>query len=437
MAVTNIWNILNLRESPFFQDPLDPSTGGHYPLRLFVGRKREAEHILRGLGSAPHSRHAVQGPPGVGKTTLVQYVKAAAAESGWLAESEAIPVTSAATAEDLLLKVLGSVHDALGARDETLLNLDAMQDVRQLLDVERARSYSVTASLVGAGGVGGGGAPHRFTGPGALAVQPARLLRDLSAIAHDHLQAPGILIHLDNLENVAEPDQARAAQIIRDLRDSALMHAGFHYILVGTDDAIRTIISSQEQLRSVFSNPGSLQPLGESELHELLERRYEYLAVSGERPHGIAVTREAVGRLYRLFQGNLRGTLHGLDEAAKVLVGRGEDPMAPMDFQRMAPVLRAIYQAKLQSDLTQTQAEHLRRIAAHDVDASLTQAEAGRRLGLNATSTSTLFSDLQRKGYLVETSTLPTGRRGRPRQQYVLTGPTRLALDAAATETNP
>jgi hypothetical protein len=149
MAVTNIWNILNLRESPFFQDPLDPSTGGHYPVRLFVGRKREADHILRGLGGAPHSRHAVQGPPGVGKTTLVQYVKAAAAESGWLAESEAIPVTSAATAEDLLLKVLGSVHDALGARDKTLLNLDAMQDVRQLLDVERARSYSVTASLAG------------------------------------------------------------------------------------------------------------------------------------------------------------------------------------------------------------------------------------------------------------------------------------------------
>lgn len=98
MAVTNIWNILNLRESPFFQDPLDPSTGGHYPVRLFVGRKREADHILRGLGGAPHSRHAVQGPPGVGKTTLVQYVKAAAAESGWLAESEAIPVTSAAPA---------------------------------------------------------------------------------------------------------------------------------------------------------------------------------------------------------------------------------------------------------------------------------------------------------------------------------------------------
>jgi predicted ArsR family transcriptional regulator len=103
----------------------------------------------------------------------------------------------------------------------------------------------------------------------------------------------------------------------------------------------------------------------------------------------------------------------------------------------MAPVLRTIYQAKLQSDLTQTQAEHLRRIASHNVDASLTQAEAGRMLGLNSTSTSTLFSDLQRKGYLVETSTLPTGRRGRPRQQYVLTGPSRLALDAAATETAP
>ena len=55
MGVTNIWNVLNLRESPFFQDPLDPD-GGRYPIELFVGRRHEAELVLRGIGGAPHSR---------------------------------------------------------------------------------------------------------------------------------------------------------------------------------------------------------------------------------------------------------------------------------------------------------------------------------------------------------------------------------------------
>lgn len=429
MGVTNIWNLLNLRESPFFQDPLDPSTGGHYPIELFVGRRNEAEYILRGMGGAPHSRHAVQGLPGVGKTTLVQYVKAEAAADGWLSESEAIAVTSASTADELLLKILATVHDTLAARDETLLNLPPMRDVRQLLELERSRSFNFSLSLPGAGGIGAGTGPQRFTGPGALGIQPQRLLRQLSTIAHDHLQAPGIIIHLNNLENISEADQERAAQVVRDLRDTALMYPGFHYLLVGTDDAIRTIVAGQEQLRSVFSNPGSLQPLGEAELHEMLERRYDYLRASRERPYAAPVTREAVTALYALFLGDLRGTLHALDEAAKVLIGRGEDPVAPMDLGRMRPVLHALYRRRLEMDLTPGQLEHLSRIAARGAT-TVTQAEVAEATGLNSTATSTLVSELQRRGYLIETAASPTGRRGRPRQRYVLAGPGRLAFGA-------
>lgn len=428
MRVTNIWHILNLRESPFFQDPLDPVTGAHYPIDLFVGRQREAEHILRGLGSAPHSRHAIQGEPGVGKTTLVQYIKARVAEDGWLSEADPIAVTSAATADELLLRILAFVHDTLAARDETLLNLKPMQDVRHLLDLERARSLNLSVSLPTLGGAGVGAGPQRFTGPGALTVQPVRLLRDLSDIASRHLQAPGILIHLNNLKNIAEPDQERAARVVRDLRDNGLMYPGFHFLLVGTNEAIRTIVAGQEQLRSVFSNPGPLAPLAAGEFHRLLEMRYDHLRLSPDRPWSRPVTERAADAIYELFRGNLRGTLHALDEAAKVLIGRGEEPAAPMDLDRMGPVLHALYQSKLRADLTSGQIEQLRRIAEPGLDALVTQAETAKRLGLSSAATSVLFSEIQRKGYLVEMDPATTGKPGRPRQQYALTGPARLAF---------
>lgn len=424
MGVTNIWSVLNLRESPFFQDPLGPD-GGHYPIDLFVGRRTEAEMILRGIGGSPHSRHAIQGAPGVGKTTLVQFVKAQVVEDGYLAHAEAIAVTSAATAEDLLLKIVATVHDILVARDPDLATLAALKNVRQLLDVERSRTFSFSLPGIG-GGLGTG--PQRHTGPGALAVQPARLLRDLSDIAVRRLKAPGILIHLNNLENVTEADQQHAARIVRDLRDTGLMYPGFHFLLAGTDDAVRTVIAGQEQLRSVFSNPGSLRPLQVEEFEELLERRYEFLRLDPGRPWRPSVSRDAVRELYTLFQGNLRGTLHALDEAAKVLIGRGADPTGPMELDQMRPVLRSIYERKLETDLSPAQSGQIRVIAAHGLDTRVTQGDVAKELGLSQPTVSLVFSELQRKGYLMEAEAAPTGRRGRPRQRYVLTGVARLAI---------
>lgn len=428
VGVTNIWHILNLRESPFFQDPLDPTSGGHYPIRLFVGREEEAELILRGMGSAPHSRHAIQGPPGVGKTTLVQYIKAQVAEDGWLADANAIPVTSTTTGEELLVRILASVHDALGARDETLLQHRPMQEVRQLLALERERSVSGSLGIPLLGSMGAGTGPLRFTGPGALTVQPTRLLRELNDLAYRHLQAPGILIHLNNLENITEADQKQAARIIRDLRDQALMYPGFHFVLAGTDEAIRTIVAEQEQLRSIFSNPGSLRPLAISQLHALLEQRYRYLRVDDTRPGIGPVTPAAVENLYQLFDGNLRGTLHALDEAAKVLVGRGEDPTAPMTLDRMAPVLSRIYHAKMNADLTPAQVSHLTVIGGQWPEGAITQGGAEKILKLKRNPTSTLFAELLRKGYLADAGRAQTGRPGRPEQQYSLSGQARLAL---------
>ncbi|HET7230868.1 MAG TPA: ATP-binding protein [Longimicrobium sp.] len=434
MAVTNIWQVLNLRSTPFFQDALEPANTLGHPLSLFVGRQREATTILSEIGGSLHSRIAIQGAPGVGKTTLVNYVKAELAADGYIADANPIRVVSAATAEHLLLDILTSVHDALAARDETLANLEAMRNVRQLLDVERSRTFNLNLGLPHFASVGAGSGQHRHTGPGALSVQPHRLLRELREIAVKRLQTPGVLIHLDNIENASEADQQKAAQMIRDLRDTALMLEGFHFLVVGTDDAIRAVVAAQEQLRSVFHNPGSLAPLTERELDDLLEARYEHLRLDPTRPWIAPVGPGAVHSIYRLFRGNVRGTLHALNEAAKVLVGHGAQPTDPMTEETMTPVLAVIYAQRMSADLTSSELAFVRNMVAVKLHTGFTQADVVKALDTTQKNASEMFSALRRKGYLIDGETVrgPRGR-GRPAQSYHLTAPPRIAFELTAS----
>ena len=61
-----------------------------------------------------------------------------------------------------------------------------------------------------------------------------------------------------------------AQQLVRSMRDQALLLDGLHLIVVGTTDAVRTVVQSHTQVRSVFSDPVELDPLEPNEVHQLL-----------------------------------------------------------------------------------------------------------------------------------------------------------------------
>ena len=82
IALPNLWGLYNLRSSPFFQATLRADSQAT-PLSLFVCRQTERQLLLTTIGSSPSSRQAVAGRPGIGKTTLVQTVKADAQAGGY------------------------------------------------------------------------------------------------------------------------------------------------------------------------------------------------------------------------------------------------------------------------------------------------------------------------------------------------------------------
>ena len=426
MALPNLWGLYNLRSSPFFQATLraDSQTT---PLHLFVGRQRERQLLLTTIGSSTSSRQAVAGRPGIGKTTLVQTVKADAQTEGYWSSDEIIPISARGagaegTSEHLLGQLLSGVYDAVLANCPTAAGPE-VEAGQQLVRSIRLRGGGFTVSAFGFG-AGGSQSESVATPPGALLLEGPRVLRDLLRYTIGQ-GARGIVLHLNNLENLSEADASRAADLLRGIRDQALLHDGLHLIVVGTTDAVRTVVQTHTQVRSVFSNPLVLEPLGLADVEQLLANRYEALQLDQSRPWHSPVETAVVVRLYELFRGDLRGMLKALEDGITALLGltiAGAE-VAPVGLEDLLLTLLQRNQAELQEQLGDTAWERLLAWAQVDAAAVQTQAQLVELWQVRQPTVSQTLQQLVEAGAV---EALP--RRGREAIHYLMTGTARLAL---------
>ena len=426
MALPNLWGLYNLRSSPFFQATLraDSQTT---PLHLFVGRQRERQLLLTTIGSSTSSRQAVAGRPGIGKTTLVQTVKADAQTEGYWSSDEIIPISARGagaegTSEHLLGQLLSGVYDAVLANCPTAAGPE-VEAGQQLVRSIRLRGGGFTVSAFGFG-AGGSQSESVATPPGALLLDGPRVLRDLLRYTIGQ-GASGIVLHLNNLENLSEADASRAADLLRGIRDQALLHDGLHLIVVGTTDAVRTVVQTHTQGRSVFSNPLVLEPLGLADVEQLLANRYEALQLDQSRPWHSPVETAVVQRLYELFRGDLRGMLKALEDGITALLGltSAGAEVAPVGLEDLLLTLLQRNQAELQEQLGDTAWERLLAWAQVDAAAVQTQAQLVELWQVKQPSVSQTLQQLIEAGAV---EALP--RRGREAIQYLMTGTARLAF---------
>jgi hypothetical protein len=421
MPLPNLWGLYNLRSSPFFQATLRADSEAT-PLRLFVGRQRERQLLLTTIGSSASSRQAVAGRPGIGKTTLVQTVKADAQAEGYWSSDEIIPMSAEGASEHLLGQLLSGVYDAVLANCPTAAG-PAVEAAQQLVRSIRLRGGGLTLSAFGMG-LGGSQSESVATPPGALLLDGPRVLRDLLRYATGR-GARGIVLHLNNLENLSEADASRAADLLRGIRDQALLHDGLHLIVVGTTDAVRTVVQSHTQIRSVFSNPLVLEPLELDEVKQLLAHRYEALQLDAARPWRAPVADAVVQKLYELFRGDLRGLLKALEDGITALLGltSGGAEVAPAGLDDLLLTLRQRNQAELQDQLGESAWERLVAWAQVDPASVQTQAQLVDLWAVKQPSVSQTLQQLIEAGAV---EALP--RRGREAIQYLMTGTARLAL---------
>jgi hypothetical protein len=421
MPLPNLWRLYNLGSSPFFQATLRPDSVAT-PLSLFVGRQNERQRLLSAIGGSRSSRQAVAGRPGIGKTTLVQAVKADALAAGYWTSAEIIPITADLASEELIGLLLAGTYDAILASN-TQASGAAMEAAQQLVRTIRLRGGGFTVSAAGFG-AGGTNTQAVSSPPGALMLDGPRVLRDLLAFALEQ-GATGVVLHLNNLENLSEADAARAADLLRSIRDQVLLLEGLHTIVVGTTDAVRTVVQSHTQVRSVFSDPVVLEPLDLNEVHQLLEARYQSLQLDPSQPVRSPVQDDVIDALHELFRGDLRGLLKALEDGITALLGltvAGQDA-GPVGLADLTLVLRQRYRLELHDQLGSTLWQRLEAWAARGAQALLTQADLVALWGIKQPSVSQALQQLIVAGTV---DVLP--RRGGDPLHYLLTGATRLAL---------
>jgi len=421
MALPNLWGLYNLSSSPFFQATLRADSDAT-PLHLFVGRQLERQLLLTTIGSSASSRQAVAGRPGIGKTTLVQTVKGDAQAEGYWSSDEIIPIRAEGASEQLLGQLLSGVYDAVLANCPSAAGPEVAA-AQQLVRSIRLRGAGFSFSAFGLG-VGGSHSESVATPPGALLLDGPRVLRDLLRYAIGQ-GARGIVLHLNNLENLTEADASRAADLLRGIRDQALLHDGLHLIVVGTADAVRTVVQSHTQIRSVFCNPLVLEPLALSDVEQLLDNRYAALQLDPAKPWRSPVDRSVVQSLYGLFRGDLRGLLKALEDGITALLGltTAGAEVAPVGLDDLLLTLKQRNQAELQAQLGDTAWERLLIWAAVDGTSIQTQAQLVELWAVKQPSVSQTLQQLIEAGAV---EALP--RRGREPIHYLITGTARLAL---------
>ncbi len=420
MPLPNLWQLYDLRGSPFFQSTLGAASE-HFPLSLFIGRAPEQRQLLSVIGGGRSSRQAVAGAPGIGKTTFVQSVKGAAIDAGYWTVDEVIPLYSGDSVEAVIGRLLAAVYDAVvTARPQA--SSPALDAASQMVRAIRLTGGGANLSVLGVG-AGMSRSTGAATPPGAMLLDGPRVMRDLLAFARD-AGAPGVIVHVNNLENLSDRDALAAAEVLRSIRDTVLLLDGLHLILVGTTDAVVTVVNRFAQVRSVFSPPLLLEWLATFEVETLLAERYRHLSMAPDRPGHSPIDAETVRALYPLFRGDLRAFLKSLEDGVAALLGVARDaPPAPITFDQLRPVLQRRNEMQLRSTIGETRFANLVAWTQTDPAAELTQAELQELWALSQGTVSLALKALIAAGCV---EALPR-RPGEP-IAYVMTGVARVVF---------
>ena len=302
-----------------------------------------------------------------------------------------------------------------------------MQAAQVLVRASRERLRGGGVSVLGIGA---------SVSKSVVANAPRDMLLDGPRVLHELMtlvqrsDAQGVLVHINNLENLSDSAIQQAGVILRDLRDPMLMHNGLHVVVVGTMEAVQIAVMSSPQVRTVFSVL-PVEPLPLSDVHQLLEERYNFMRLDVNRPAIPPVEPAVHARLYELFRGDVRGILQALDDgvtpniglapAVDTQSGLAASASRPFAFDELRPALQQRYVEQMG---TERETAHVNRLATWGTDNPVrphSQKSLGQLWKVRQSTVSETLAFLVRQGYAM---LLP--RQGYGATEYALTGRSRL-----------
>ncbi len=414
-----LWTRLGFRDDPYYVEPLPVDQES---LDLFVGRESDRRRLLDFLRQTPTGKTMLQGPPGVGKTSLANVVQQELFASGERCPLlSVIEVPADQSREAFLLTVISGIvstldelFDAAEFRDEPAMT-HAREAVRQT--VRSARDLGINATLPT--GMGAGVQAGRSPVPTAPLAPTVPMLLDLLTGLTDVVCArgfDGLILPVNNLDTLTD---AQAAQFLNQTRDITMgQHApAIHWLFIAGAGLFQTLETQQEYRRiseSFTNNPVTIGPLAWTDVEAALERRRRHFGLEPDvaLPVSMTVARE----IYEAGDGELRFTMARLSRTVREFASAYPSEHAVPDA--IARTLLGEWGRTQLRDARLTGGEQnvLTYVRTHGTIRSKDFAAAGVTSAQRLTQ---LVSALVKKHYL----------QGGNRQPYRLTPAARFALD--------
>lgn len=357
----DIWDEYGFHRNPF--EPRALSATGE-DADLFIGRAAESEDLSSWYVSNRSGGIVVEGPIGVGKTTLVNVAQHQAHihANNILPCLKTVEVQDSMTPQTFLLEVLAHLLYSLKSMHPKTVKSKEFQPLAQAVErgVLTSRGWQGHGSFMGTGGGGGQQTTKTTTHPDALTMMAVQVyLEDFAKLA----KANGferILVSVNNLDIV---DVARFKGLLNAVRDSSLILDGFLWTFIGPV-GLRGELgepSLQRVSELLRGAPVELGPLPKKQVHEVLKARTR-LHAKEAKPIP-PVTSEVIDFLYEASSGEIRYVMNRCGDIVEAVTRHIPTP-STVDLVKARWVLRDIVSPTLEhAGLTAKERKVLRDIA--------------------------------------------------------------------------
>ena len=288
-----LWRRYGLKDSPYFVNPL--SSTSSLPLSLFTGRQEEKTRLVNVIRLG-EGRCMVVGAPGVGKTTLVNFVRQEAANNQFFTPSREIEINHAMGGNEFIISTLSAIHDELRAQNKQI-NADLMEKLNALYELTRFGELSHDLGQISQ-------------------LNRGKLLELFRQVVSEIVNPrfKGIIIHYDNLDNIDNPEDV--LEMVSDVRDF-LLTSKVIFIFVG-DIFLPQTIYQKPRISQIFINtPIEVNPLSYDDIIKILNTRLKFMKADDVNEIISPHTDEAIKRLFNLHDGNLREILNSMTECIR------------------------------------------------------------------------------------------------------------------------
>jgi Cdc6-like AAA superfamily ATPase len=354
----NLWERYGFSANPFDTRALSLSQGAWLSVNnAYVSRKNgsAAASVLTNFFRNPGGgRITVEGEPGVGKTTFVNYHR-----HQW--ESEATdklltPATEISMQEyweerDFLLNMMSALMSRLR------LDLGEKRFSKDLLMQEITAICGVLITKEGGFSIGG-----QALGTGVSIGKTSNKKIQIGDLTNHHLRqyfsllvqqakkqknVVGVTFHFNNLELLGQKGPQLLRLLFEKVRD-VLQEPDVYFIFVGYKGMFQQVIVPSERVRSIFfDTPVYLNPLDIEEIESIIERRYELLALPDKkwiRP----VEDRVVQHLHKMFNGKIRYVMN----AITTLINRiPESYSQPLGVEKAMEIISSLLTSELRKNL--------------------------------------------------------------------------------------